>query len=218
MHLYDLTHPITETAPVWPGTEPPRLRLRSTYEHDGYQETELRIFSHTGTHADAPAHIFPGFLTLDQLPPDRLVGSAAVVDCTGCGKEIGLELLEALSDREKAADFFLLFTGWEQKWDSAAYFSGFPCLTPEAAELLARAGKKGVGIDAISIDPMESADLTVHRILLGGNRMIVLENLCGLEALVGKTVELFVCPLKFAGADGAPARVLARVPDDKPNG
>ena len=60
MHVMDLTQTIGETMPVYPGTEQPKLTQTNTIEKDGFKETLLRMYSHTGTHMDAPAHIFPG--------------------------------------------------------------------------------------------------------------------------------------------------------------
>ena len=50
MRCMDLTHLISREMPVYPGTEPPRLQPANTYERDGFQETLLTMYSHTGTH------------------------------------------------------------------------------------------------------------------------------------------------------------------------
>lgn len=71
MHVMDLTQTIGETMPVYPGTEQPKLTQTNTIEKDGFKETLLRMYSHTGTHMDAPAHIFPGAPTLDALPAEN---------------------------------------------------------------------------------------------------------------------------------------------------
>ena len=59
MKAIDLTHIITEDMPVYPGTEPPKLTPANSYERDGFKETLLSLYTHTGTHIDPPAHIFP---------------------------------------------------------------------------------------------------------------------------------------------------------------
>ena len=68
MRAIDLTHTIAPGMPVYPGTEPPVLSPGSTYARDGFRETRLTLFSHTGTHMDAPAHLFPDRTALDALP------------------------------------------------------------------------------------------------------------------------------------------------------
>ena len=60
MKMLDLTHCITPEMPVYPGTEPPRLTAACTMEKDGFRETLLQMYSHTGTHMDAPSHFVPG--------------------------------------------------------------------------------------------------------------------------------------------------------------
>ena len=68
MKMLDLTHCITLEMPVYPGTEPPRLTAACTMEKDGFRETLLEMYSHTGTHMDAPAHMLPNGRTLDDFP------------------------------------------------------------------------------------------------------------------------------------------------------
>lgn len=57
MRVIDLTHTISENMPVYPGTEPPVLAGANTYEKDGFKETKLTMYTHTGTHMDPPAHL-----------------------------------------------------------------------------------------------------------------------------------------------------------------
>ena len=52
MKIVDLTHTIAENMPVYPGTEGPKLTTANTYETDGFKETLLKMYSHTGTHMD----------------------------------------------------------------------------------------------------------------------------------------------------------------------
>ena len=69
MTVIDLTHTIREDMPVYPGTEPPRLTTACTVSQCGYRETLLHMYSHTGTHMDAPAHMMDGAPTLDSFGP-----------------------------------------------------------------------------------------------------------------------------------------------------
>lgn len=81
MKVIDLTHTIREDMPVYPRTETPGLLPASSYEKDGFKETLLHMYSHTGTHMDPPAHLYEGRTTLDQFPADQFVGQALVIDC-----------------------------------------------------------------------------------------------------------------------------------------
>ena len=213
MKILDLTHLIEEAMPVYPETEPPKLTPSNTFEQHGFRETLLTMGSHTGTHMDAPAHMLHDGKTLDQFPADKYIGTAYVLDCSDlAGKEIPKARLQLHASEIEAADFLLLYTGWEKYWGSEQYFSPFPVLSLEAAEYLAAFPLKGVGTDAISIDPMDTVDYPVHKILLGAG-FVNTENLCNLASLVGKTFPYATLPLRFKNADGSPVRAVA-MPED----
>ena len=57
MKIIDLSHTIAKTTPVFPGSEKPQLATVASYEKDGYRETLIRMYSHTGTHIDPPAQV-----------------------------------------------------------------------------------------------------------------------------------------------------------------
>ena len=209
MRILDLTHLIEETMPVYPETAPPKLMASNTFEQHGFRETLLTMGSHTGTHMDAPAHMLRDGKTLDQFSADKYIGTAYVLDCSDlAGKEISKARLQLCAEKIEAADFLLFFTGWDKYWGSEEYFSPFPVLSLEAAEYLATFPLKGVGTDAISIDPMDTVDYPVHKLLLGAG-FVNTENLCGLAPLVGKTFAYATLPLRFQYADGSPVRAIA---------
>lgn len=81
MKVIDLTHIIKENMPVYPGTDAPKFLPASSYEKDGFKETLLQMYTHTGTHMDPPAHLFAGRTTLDQFPIEQFIGKALVIDC-----------------------------------------------------------------------------------------------------------------------------------------
>lgn len=205
----DLTHILTPGMPVFPGDpayeQTPVFRL----ERDGFRETFLGLNSHTGTHMDAPAHLLAQGETLDRMPLERFFGRACVLDCGGCGTAIPRSLLERV-EGEGPLDFLILSTGWEERWRRESYQTGFPVLTQQGADYLVSLGLKGVGVDALSVDPAESAELPIHRTLLSGG-LVLVENLRGLIPLRGTQVWFGAFPLAFVQADGAPVRAVAYV-------
>ena len=211
MTVYDLTHPISSSTPVYPGSESPSLSIAATVEQEGYHETKLSFYSHTGTHMDAPAHIFRGAATLDSLSPENFAGAAYVLDCSALGKNgrISVEILREAEEAIQNADFLLLYTGWEKHWGSPTYFGSFPVLTAEASLFLAELPKlKGVGVDTVSVDLVGLPFLENHRILLGSGKLLI-ENMKNLGALVGKRVQFAALPLHYVNSDGAPVRAIA---------
>ena len=205
MKVYDLTHTIKNDMPVYPGTEQPRLTTACTIEEAGYRETLLHMFSHTGTHMDAPAHMLPEGTTLDSYDAEKFTGTALVVDCRGQAA-ITLPLLKGYD--LTGVDFVLFCTGWDRKWGSDDYYEGFPCLTTEAAAYLAALPLKGVGEDSISLDPCDSVDFPNHITLMRAD-FVNTENLKGLDALLGRRFTFVTLPLKFENSDGCSCRAIA---------
>ncbi|PLX34881.1 MAG: hydrolase, partial [Clostridiales bacterium] len=176
---------------------------------DGFKEKRLSMYSHTGTHMDAPAHLFEGGKTLDRYHVGHFFGKAFVVDAAGQGSKIGREFLEQFEKQLNQADYALFHTGWSIYWGREEYYGNFPCLENEAASYLASFGLKGVGFDNISADPIDDASLANHRIFLG-KEMVIVENLKNLESLAGQGFFWFsAMPLRTVEADGSPVRASA---------
>lgn len=204
MTTHDLTHLITPDILVWPGTPQPVLAEGSTMERDGFRETRLDIYSHVGTHMDAPAHMLPGAPELDALPASAFTGTAWVLDASGFAGKIPPEALDGFP----GADFLLVSTGWEEYWNTPAYFGAYPTLARETVELALSRGVKGIGLDTMGIDPMDDTEYVNHMVMFRAGKVII-ENLCGLRPLRGRTVLFAALPLKYKNADGAPVRAVA---------
>jgi arylformamidase len=209
VEVVDLTHPISETMPVFPGTKPPAIADAYTIARNGFAEKSLQFVSHTGTHIDAPGHILAGAPRLDRFPAGRFLGRGLVLDVTGVrARPIEVSDLQQYEARLHAVDFALLHTGWAGYWGSDDYFGAYPVLSPAAAHWLSGFALKGVGMDTISADEVDSTALVVHRTLFAAGLLIV-ENLAGLDVLVGKEFDFSCLPLKIADADGSPIRAVA---------
>ena len=208
--ILDLTHTISAGIPVYPGTPQPRLFPAARMEQHGYRETQLSMFSHTGTHMDAPAHMLEAGATLDDLPVSQFCGRAAVLDVSH-RDTISAEYLREHSTLLRCVDFVLFYTGWEQKWPSADFLTdGYACLTAEAARYLISCGLKGVGTDAVSMDALSTETFPAHKTLLEGG-LVLLECLC-LKKVAGRSdLQLFALPLKYENADGASVRAVAEI-------
>ncbi len=205
MRFIDLTHILDENIPVWPGTEQPSLTVAATYEEHGFREMELRLTSHTGTHMDAPAHLMPDGKTLDEFKIEQFCGKALIVDIRKGHTGVKIADTEVF----KQADFLLFYTGWEDFWNTKGYFEGFPAVPEGMIDMAVKAGKKGVGVDTLSIDAADSVDMPNHRRILSTDSMVIVENLCNLKGLAGQLIEVCFLPLKFRSSDGAPVRAVA---------
>jgi arylformamidase len=194
MPFFDLTRPLSDGMPVYPGDPPVRFRRHLDYTPDGCRVTEVRLATHAGTHVDAPAHFLNGGASVDLLPLQQLIGAARVV-------EIG-EL-----DEVAPGERILIRSGWGDRWGTPGYFEAFPGLLPAEAELLASAPAALIGLETPSLHPDHEVDLRLHRMLLA-RRIVIVENLVGLDRLP-EEIWLAVLPLPLARLDGSPCRVIA---------
>ncbi len=214
MNVIDLTHFISDAMPVFPGTEPPQVADAFTIDRHGFAEKSLRLLSHTGTHVDAPGHLLAGGPWLDTFSAGQFLGPGLVLDVSAvCGRPIEIKDIRHHEAQLKRVEFTLLHSGWAKHWGSAEYFAGYPVLSPDAAEWLARFDLKGIGVDMISVDEVDSTALAVHKAFLARN-LLVVENLANLDMLIGKEFTFSCLPLKIAGADGSPVRAVAIIDRD----
>ena len=210
MKVIDLTHTIKSDMPVFPGTGQPKLYPASSFEEDGFRETLLTMYSHTGTHMDAPAHVRKDGITLDKLPADKFVGKALVIDCSDLseGDKIDISYINKYKDIINEAEFVLFKTNWDKYWDTDKYFGKFPVINDEVVDYLINSNKKGIGLDVISIEDIDSHDLPVHHKVLKNN-LVIIENLCNLDQIGNDLFTLCALPLKFIDSDGASIRAVA---------
>ncbi len=211
MKLIDLTHCIAENMPVYPGTESPRFVTGCSVEVDGFLEKKITLFSHTGTHMDAPSHLLTNAKMLDRFPVDQFYGSAFLFKLeSSMNKIIGVEELKPHADSFNQVDFLVIHTEWSQYWGSEQYFADYPVFSLEAAEWLTQFKFKGIGLDMISIDEITSHELPIHKVFLR-DETIIIENLTNLDLIQGNRFILSCFPLKIKDADGSPVRAVALI-------
>ncbi|MFH0995376.1 MAG: cyclase family protein [Pseudomonadota bacterium] len=211
MKLIDLSHPLFDGMPVYPGSESPLFETVAAVCHEGYAEKRMTLFSHTGTHLDAPSHILSRGLSLDRLPVDHFAGPASVLDFSShSSRLIEIDDLLPYCYLIQKSDFVLIHTGWSRHWGQAAYYTGYPVLSGNAADWICGFGLKGLGVDAISVDPPQAPDLPVHRRLLEA-KIILVENLNRLQDLPQSGFTFFALPLRIKDSDGSPVRAVAMI-------
>ena len=211
MKVIDLTHTIKENMPVYPGDDTPKLIPVSTYEKDGFKETLLQMYSHTGTHMDTPAHIFAGRTALDEFPIEQFIGKALVIDCRDLveGQVISMKRIAKMGEKVKKADFLLFNLGWDKRWGTDSYFGDYPCINDEVLDFIINGDYKGIGFDVMDLDPIYDVNLPRHKRLFQDTDIINIENLKNLD-LCGSDLFYFSCfPLKIENCDGSPIRAVA---------
>ena len=208
MRFVDLAHLINEDITVFPGSKGPVIEDVGNIEHHGYAEKRLTLSSHHGTHIDAPCHLIKNGKSLDDFNIDKFYGKGFLLDCRHLeGREISLDFLKPFAEKIRAAQFLLLMSGWYKKWKSPAYNIDFPILSLEASRWLTKFRLKGIGLDSISLDKIDSMDLPNHHIVLS-SEILIIENLTNLEELKKDDFSFQCFPLKIEKADGSPVRAV----------
>jgi arylformamidase len=201
----DVTVPIRGGMVHWPGN--PEVLVAQT-EHlrrgDVATVSSLSLGVHTGTHVDAPVHFILDGAGVDSLPIDRLIGLARVLDMD----ELGRIRPDDLEDRDiRAGERILFKTRNSRFWRDDDFRPDYTCLTPEGARWLVERGVRTVGIDYLSVAPMDEAPETHQPLLAAG--ICVIEGL-DLSSVDPGLYDLVCLPLRLEGLDGAPARVVLR--------
>jgi len=206
--IFDVTVPLSPDLPVWPGDPDigvaPVARIAAG---DDCNVSALSLSSHSGTHVDPPWHFIPGGATLDQIPPARWIGPCRVVAIPDAVASIEPEHLDA-AVIPPGTERVLFKTANSALWRSGklAFDEHYVALTPGAARWVVAHGIRLVGIDYLSIETYADETHETHRTLLG-NDVLLIEGL-NLTGIVAGEYTLVCLPLKLAGGDGAPARVL----------
>ena len=205
--IYDVTVPITNTMPVWPGDPPVQLYAKSHLARDKSHTvrlTAIEMGSHTGTHIDAPFHMIEGGKRLNEFPIDTLTGKATVFEVPGV-RSLSRSQLEGLN-WSSAPERVLFKTENSKHWQDGKFYEEFVYLEPDGAEFLVQRGVRLVGIDYLSIDKFKSESHPSHFVLLKKD-IVIVEGL-NLSAVPAGEYTLVALPLNLQDADGAPTRVI----------
>ena len=211
--VLDLTLPLHHNCIWTPFLPLPEVTRTANVGLEGYRMERLTMYTHTGTHIDAPAHLLEDGATLDTIPVERFQGMALPVDLyhKQAREPITPDDLRSYQDRIEPGDFVLLCTGWGTKaGPSQEYVFQSPWLRVDAAHYLMERGITGVGIDHPSISGMEEEeDIPTHQALLGAGILILEGLVLPRELLELPKWYLVALPIPLQGASGAPARVVA---------
>jgi kynurenine formamidase len=231
----DLTYAYDDRSVFWPTAEPFELEVVAAGMTEGgyyYAANNFCMAEHGGTHLDAPVHFSEGRHTTDQIPIDRLIGAAVVVDVSDAATSdsdyqvsvVDLEAWEAEHGPIPDGAVLLLRTGWGARWPDRGRYLGttltglaavpelhFPGLHPDAARwLVANRQIDALGIDTPSIDYGQSTLFESHRILYAEN-IPAFENVAALDRMPATGAYVVALPMKIAGGSGGPLRIVGVV-------
>jgi kynurenine formamidase len=231
----DLSYDYSSETLYWPTARRFELQVESAERTPAgyyYAANNVATSEHGGTHLDAPLHFAEGRWSTDQIPLERLVGPAVVVDVSSAAANADYQITpDVLESWERAngaipdGAIVLFRTGWGSRWPDAARYLGtsrtgpeavaelhFPGIHPDTARrLVARGTIDAVGIDTASIDYGQSKTFDTHQILFAAN-IPAFENVAQLDRLPARGSHVIALPMKIRGGSGGPLRIAALVP------
>jgi len=218
--IIDLTHTLEKTTPSWTGTCGFYDEVKRDYNTNStevsFRVQQIKMHAGIGTHIDAPAHVVPGGMTIDELSLQNLIAPCVVIDVSKQAHERYSVSVSDIERFEKAhgtlpiGSFVIIRTGWEQYWQQPERYRNnhvFPCLSSQAAELLLQRNIAGLGIDTLSPDRPEEG-YHVHAALLKAGKYIV-ENVAHAKKLPPTGSMTLALPIKTKNGTEAPIRLIA---------
>lgn len=237
--VVDLTYSFNESSVYWPTAQ---REFSLTEEFVG--ETDAGYYysaywyqgsEHGGTHLDAPKHFSKGSFAAHEVPVDRLMGPAVVVDVSSEALDNpdyqittdDIQSWEAEHGTIPDGAFLFVRTGYGQYYPDREQYMGtaergedaledlhFPGFHPDAAGWLAQSRSiSAVGLDTPSLDYGQSTHFRAHQRLFEAN-ILGFENLANLDELPPTGAHVIALPMKIEGGSGGPARVIALVPNE----
>jgi arylformamidase len=203
--LWDISPPVHEGAPVFPGDTPYRQRWAASIGPGcPVNVSEITLSPHVGAHADAPLHYAPDGATIGDVDLTPFLGRCRVIHAIARGPLIEWSHIEhAVADLPPRVLVRTYQRAPVERWDGA-----LAAYAPATIERLAALGVTLVGIDTASIDPADSKTLDSHQVIRRLN-LRVLENLV-LDDVPEGDYELIALPLKLVCADASPVRAVLR--------
>jgi arylformamidase len=204
--LLDVSVPLVAGMPAYPGNPDFELQpVKRIADGGSSNVSRLILGTHTGTHVDAPRHFIEDGVTVDALSLDLLIGRARVVEISKRGG-IGAEELAEAGLREDLR--VLLKTSNSALWNDTGFHQEYTYVNEEGARYLVEQGVKVIGVDYLSVEQYKKAGAPAHRTLLSQG-VVIIEGL-NLSEVEPGMYEMYCLPLRVAGGDGAPARVILK--------
>ena len=132
MEIIDLSVPIDDKTPVYPGDPKQEITHISSVEKDGWNEHRLTFNTHFSTHIDAPWHMIKDGKKLSEYPLERFIGDGVVVDVRK-----GFDAKRLDDAKITTNSIVLIFTDHCKNLHNN-YFEGAKFMPPEFAWKLAK--------------------------------------------------------------------------------
>lgn len=205
--IHDVSIPIVTGGVVYPGNPEIRVSLQKGIATGARSNVSaISLGAHTGTHVDAAKHFYDDGQTVDELPLERLIGPAVLLEFGDDVPGITRAHLEARAGEIGSHTRVLFKTRNSALQSRPEFVTDYTYVAPDAAEWLVARGVELVGVDYLSVEQFHSKHPGTHLTLLG-HRVVIIEGL-SLAGVREGEYELICLPLKVVGIDGAPARAV----------
>ncbi len=208
--IIDLTHIIEPTAPdaerkfvvrVHDALEEIPGKVRP--EGEWYVMSDVDLMGHVGTHIETPFHCLRKGADLSQIPLERLVGDAVILNLSDAEAEGGVTL-QQVQDAAKAAggvrEGDIVFC----RMGPTPYFSTAPL------KWLVEQGMKMMGVDSGGVElAHDETHANVNHLVLFRAGIPLIENLTNLDRVGRPRVKVYALPVPVRGLDAFPLRVIA---------
>ena len=215
--IVDLSMPIEDHF-RWPVE---RRIAGSHAQGDVFEATWAGWTVHGFTHMDAARHCVPGGPTTEQIPLERTVGHAAVVDLTPIApnEAISAARLAAAAGHVRQDDIVVMRSCWEQQRSprTPEFWTDAPYMTREASAWLLEREPRAVAFDFPQDYPIRlllegkevpKPEHVTHHVLLS-HGVTLIEYVVNTSKLKAPRNLFSAAPLLIPNADGAPARIYA---------
>ena len=219
-----LSHVLDEQTPLYGKNGQVSIkRARSIENGDSSNNSELSMPAHAGTHIDAPYHFDQAGVSLELFPPEFWQTDAVWLMEWPCDASEILDLDrtgELLESVPVNCELLLIRTGFENKRASQVdtYTKQGPGLGADVARWLRQQRRlKYLGMDFISTSSFSHRETgrEAHREFLCDSQAdspaILLVEDMALGQLQKTPASVWIVPLRFSRADGAPVTVLAKI-------
>lgn len=222
-------HPNHGRSPLFmTGTRMNHDEAEDTWRGKGVEDMSFKngfvyLAEHNGTHLDAPVHVHPDGVPIDEVPLEECHGTAVWLDVSDAGPKgrIGPDELQAAAADAGVSvepeDIVLLHTGWDQHLpdNPDTYLDEHPGLSKEGAVWLHERNVNLVGIDCGNVDVAGDAALPAHRVFLREDipekYTLIVENLRDIDAIPAHRFTFNAAPLPLEGSTASPVRAFAIV-------
>jgi arylformamidase len=231
LHVHiDLSRPIELSHTLVPAREEYRMEIETRFTDEWpqfskykrqpdawYIISEMVLNTHCGTHVELPYHHIKDGQDAATFPVENLVGEGCVIDISAWrtnNSKITLDdLKRAAGDRIRPGDIVYFYTG-NDSFYYTEHQHNRPWFTTDCIDWLVNEARiKVMGVDTSGHEVRTESGAPFHgqpnhELLLGAGVPLV-EYLTHLDRLLNKRFVTFILPVKIAGAEAFPVRVIA---------